>query len=260
MGMVHTCFKQVWATQGISLYTHCSAMLLSWFLSIPFNAVEVQQKREKKAASLAWAAQQMPLWTWDLMRKQAKKQADTQSIKERWRFQKFTSAKNKGDIKVDEKETWWPVDILEGKPIPKFSTRRFKNPLTLHSGSLYFIPFQRWVKTCHDLANLQSSISRSKGVGHVNKLLLRCGWEQLLLMQAVDWCSLMFTSLVKPPSYKLFFCHINKIVIFLAFSIFLCWLNRSQLHRSLSWNHEPNDSRARVANSKDSEAMEGNRS
>ena len=41
-------------TQGISLYTHC------WFVSIPFNAVEVQQNREKKAASLTLAGQQMP--------------------------------------------------------------------------------------------------------------------------------------------------------------------------------------------------------
>ena len=74
MGMVQTCFKQVWAnSRHFTVHTLLSHVALLVSFPFQFNAVEVQQKREKKAASLAWAAQQMPLWTWDLMRKQATK-------------------------------------------------------------------------------------------------------------------------------------------------------------------------------------------
>lgn len=128
MGMVHTCFKQVWATQGISLYTHCSAMLLSWFL-FRSNLMQLRCNKNVRKRLPASLWPKMPLWTWDLMRKQATKPGGHAINQRKMEVSKVYLCK-KQKYGMRHKSRWERNLMtcryfLGRKPIPKFSTRRF---------------------------------------------------------------------------------------------------------------------------------------
>ena len=218
------------------------------FFPFQFNAVEVQQKREKKATSLTLAKDAIVD-----MRLNEK----TSNKTRRTRHQ----SKKDGNLEVSK--------VYLCKKRRRHKSRWERNLMICRyfgGGNPYrnsqredFIPFNvtQPGPCISSLFNLGENLPRfglssilhlsEQGVGHVNKLLLL--HSSLIGVHSClqAWWNHKVTSC--------FFSYKQNLS-----SSWLSPLLTVHKNRSLSWNHEPNDSRARVANSKDSAAMEGNRS